>query len=299
MGAEPEEEELLAEEQREIDEFASLLPRGEWERLQRLNWIAHRLLYGLIFWVVITVFVHPGAIGRDLLKAYRNSSGAWATVAPWVITVWFALFGLLVAGRLLAWRLREGAYRGLARRGYDTEEIRAAITSHAVLNWMRQREQEERVVQAEDERWRAERAAAAPWWRTEVKGGHLLLNLYMIGGAIVVVHALAAPTDKCLDPFVGLIGLGWFAILAKFVFPAVFAFCVLHTNQMRHDLRRYYRWLAHSKVAVALLLLLGLLFAMGMEPFEAWRIAFYGFIAVMTGRGILRFLSARRTSRPR
>jgi hypothetical protein len=101
----------------------------------------------------------------------------------------------------------------------------------------------------------SERAAAWSWWRTELSGGQLVFNLYVVGALITAITAKIAHAR--LDPVLPLTFLAGLAFFLKFVIPGVFAAAMLTTTQRRqglHDTWRYYQWWARSWFALVLAL---------------------------------------------
>jgi len=259
MDPEAEEEELLAEADQQVREAESLLPKEEWNRLVRLDGISTWLSGAIGLGLFVSLYVAV-RYGDDLLEAFRSGPAARTTILVWTVG-WLMVAITLAAARLIARRRCEGIYRALGRRGYDAEKIRDAVGARAYRDVVQEERWEEEEQKADEQHWERERATAGPWWRTELTGGQLLLNLYILAGSAVA----AIPQLRIHDTLVPLIPLAALAFIVKFVIPAIFAAAMLTTVERKQGLRdtwRYYRWWARSRVALGILVLLGLLVAL-------------------------------------
>lgn len=243
-----------AEAERLVREVAELAPKDEWKALARLNRLAYNCGWG-----------YKAALGAGVVTAiraatktfgnYRHSGRLELDGFAWFAAALIALGIMLYVVRKLALRASEARLSRLQLRGYDIEKLRFAARTEAELEPVR-------AWRREDERWSAQRVAAPPWWRTELSGGQLLMNLYILGGAAVLI---IQPDEQHIQWY-GLVVLGGFAVFFKLFVPGVFALFMLITADRQQGLRdtwRYYQWWARSKFAIAFLICLGLLVLFG------------------------------------
>jgi hypothetical protein len=238
--------------ERYVGRASSLAPKDEWNALVKLNRLATGLAWWLGMWlltpVVVASWVATGAssIGRDLRDAEPVTRAA-------VIGAYVGVGIALYIGRRLALRAIHLRLSALEMRGYDVGRLGRAARIEVNLEPVR-------AAQREEERWTAERAAVPPWWRTELSGGQLLLNLYIIAGALV-----AAVPSLHETRWAAFGALACLAVFFKLIVPGIFAAFMLVSSDRQQGLRdswRYYRWWAHSKFAFILALGVGILTAL-------------------------------------
>lgn len=235
-----------------IREVARLAPKDKWNALLRLRRLAYNAAWGWRACAGAAV-VFAIRIGLRMVRDYSAGKGIQPDGFYLFPVVAAVLAVALYLIQIAALRASEARLDALQRCGYDTDELRAAAQMKVELQPVRAGEREE-------QRWRAERAAARPWWRTELTGGQLLMNLYILGGAAVLL----------IRPYVqwyALVVLGGFGVFFKFVLPGIFALFMLITADRQQGLRdawRYYQWWARSKLALGVLIGLGALVLFGV-----------------------------------